>query len=80
MKSLCITPIIATVFSVLTSWSEMSYTEDGYRIPTEYPSFVFHETTEVTPISALNGGTSPDTFTPITKIVTAFKPPSFDMP
>ena len=41
MKSLCFTPIIATIIFSLTAWSEMSYTDDGYRIPTEYPSFVF---------------------------------------
>ena len=41
MKSLCITPIIVTVLSALTAWSEMSYTVDGYRIPTEFPSFTF---------------------------------------
>ena len=38
MKSLSIIPII---LSALTTCAEMSYTEDGYRIPTEYPSFVF---------------------------------------
>ena len=41
MKSLCITPIIATIIFTLTTWSERSYTDDGYRIPTEYPAFVF---------------------------------------
>lgn len=35
-----ITTLAAMLFS-LTTWSQMSYTEDGYRIPTEFPTFTF---------------------------------------
>ena len=65
------------ILSALTTSAEMSYTEDGYRIPTEYPTFVFPRDHGSHPDFRIEWWYITGHFTPPTKIVTAFKLPFF---